>query len=1256
MFPYQSHINRLRDALWKRPGSVISVMVGSGFSRNAEKVRFDAEDIPLWQDIAFAIHRSLDPERANEHQRNTNVPTYTAESALRLGEEYRTAFGRSKLHEFLQQLVRDSDFSPGEAHDRLLRLPWRDVFSTNWDTLLERASSEISTPAYSVVQNMDQLPSMGQPRIVKLHGSLPAHFPLIFTEEDYRTYPIKYAPYVNTVQQAMMESLFLLIGFSGDDPNFLNWSGWVRDNLGEAAPQIYLAGWLDVSPHTRRMLEDRGVIAIDIADHSKAGEWPERMRHQYATEWLLLSLEKGRPYDSSDWPSALKHVGAPVLDHLRPVHEVVDDMPRSDPATSASDTCEPIERIKEVLDVWTHNRKLYPGWLFLPFDSGSRQFSRQTHQWEQHILNGLDDLTPVEQLHAIREMVWRLEILLEPITVEIEAAAERALDAIDCVKCSIDGNYDTRGDWPEIREAWRAVAIALVMDARYECRRDLFDRRLESLKPLLSEDPDTEHRVKQEVCLWVASSLDFDKLDELLDGWDVRNCDPAWILRKAALLTEAGRYQESEALIQTALQFLRKTPTTSRTIASVSREGWALASTLSSKNRDEVFRVWDRLAPLKCNVSLEIDQFSRALEGIEKKEAPLFDFSVRRGKSISISSADHARLIAAYRAIRLPEVVGMSFRINPIHDVFRTQSMAFDIIGSSADVIARAVPELAVRLVLRSCINSEDVILQRLVSRPRVAALADESLVELANSCIGVVEQSLPKLSASEGNIENNSWSERMRVALEVLSRLSSRLPQEMVKTALNISLECYQTPEVAQHIWFRSPVRSLLVRSWQSLSKKGRSVRAFDLLSAPIVGFEGFLAHSHLPDPGALVSSQDLPQDRALVEVPKLRSTVGFLVRGLHSNGASRKRAIVRLMPLVSSGLLTRDESLETANALWEESDPILDNSTVTEYVEDWMYLLLPELEEGKAVRSFREKWLAPTVVSDDEKTAYAINVLSQVGAAVSELERDGKGFFLSKVEQGQIAAQFEHLTEVFSSSTVSIGSTLWYSDEAIRALAARVTTPIPIAEKLFQRIESWLHAQVDPRDQLSDFVMEMKVGIAFAVVPILVRALPDRFETVTKWIRTGLGSEDDSRARGAMAALKTWLSASAKSEMVPVPDDLIREVGAIIAAGRRVALADALICARVVLEEGLPIQRDAIGPLALAGLSHLAEKLQYELDQDSDADVHTLRLFCTQLAACMAKSGFENDAAVVKWLEIGKNDPFSEIRNTLVDPKAAH
>ena len=162
---------------------------------------------------------------------------------LKLAQEYETGFGRSDLHKFLQQSVRDNDFRPAEAHVRLMKLPWRDVFTTNWDTLLETTAERIAERSYSVIRNMDEIPLLGQPRIVKLHGSYPAHFPLIFTEEDYRTYPRKFSPFVNTVQQAMMETVFCLIGFSGDDPNFLQWSGLGARQSGGCSSEDIL-GWL----------------------------------------------------------------------------------------------------------------------------------------------------------------------------------------------------------------------------------------------------------------------------------------------------------------------------------------------------------------------------------------------------------------------------------------------------------------------------------------------------------------------------------------------------------------------------------------------------------------------------------------------------------------------------------------------------------------------------------------------------------------------------------------------------------------------------------------------------------------------------------------------------------------------------------------------------------------------------------------------------------------------------------------------------
>ncbi|MDC5413985.1 SIR2 family protein, partial [Acinetobacter baumannii] len=268
-------------------------MIGAGFSLNAIPTSASAKKFPLWSQVAKNLCSRLYPPSEKIRLEQALTEASGTSGFLRLAQEYEIAFGRGSLHNFIQDSVPDLEYQPSELHYQLLELPWKEVLTTNWDTLLERAQFEIPERNYSIVRTVEELASTPSPRIIKLHGTVPSHIPFIFTEEDYRTYPRKFAPFVNTVQQIMMESTVLLIGFSGDDPNFLQWSGWVRDNLGETAPKIYLAGWLGLSPHRRRMLENNNVVAIDIANHPKANEWPEHLRHHYATEWIIKTLQCG---------------------------------------------------------------------------------------------------------------------------------------------------------------------------------------------------------------------------------------------------------------------------------------------------------------------------------------------------------------------------------------------------------------------------------------------------------------------------------------------------------------------------------------------------------------------------------------------------------------------------------------------------------------------------------------------------------------------------------------------------------------------------------------------------------------------------------------------------------------------------------------------------------------------------------------------------------------------------------------------------
>ena len=582
-FSDQSQFNRVRDALWQRSPNA-TVMVGAGFSRNAETTPPRVNAAPTWRELTEAMCERLYPLAEDGYRNLALASSADTSGALRLAQEYEVAFGRTDLHSFLRKHVRDDQLRPGEMHQRLLELPWRDVFTTNWDTLLERTCRLIPERSYSILRNPDEIPLATSPRIIKLHGSLDGHFPLIFTEEDYRTYPDRFSPFVNTVQQSMMESVFCLLGFSGDDPNFLHWSGWVRDNLGASAPKIYLAGWLSLSQHRRRMLESRNVIAIDLAVHPKARQWPKSVCHERATEWILRSFELGRPYEVSDWPSSSREAASPLPDYLQPVQRVIDHEPKEEPMREPKDDesiDDGLAGVCALLDVWSHNRqKTYPGWLTAPTEVRNKMWS--TREKATTVLDALPELPPLERLNAVRELIWRWELQLEPLTPlettssRLEQEAGGILDRVNCQEQKADGNDVPDADWRLVREAWVTVGLALVTAARLRFDEAEFNKRLEAVLPYQEEDAHVAHYIRHERCLWSIFSLEFASLGKQLDEWDVEGGDPVWMMRKAALQFEMGEDEKAQRLNALALERSRQMDGDVEDIGMLSREAWAL--------------------------------------------------------------------------------------------------------------------------------------------------------------------------------------------------------------------------------------------------------------------------------------------------------------------------------------------------------------------------------------------------------------------------------------------------------------------------------------------------------------------------------------------------------------------------------------------------------------------------------------------------------------------------------------------------------
>ena len=1101
---------------------------------------------------------------------------------------------------------------------------------------------------------------MSQPHIIRLHGSLPSQFPLIITDEDYRTYRDKFDPFVNTVQQAVLETVFCLIGFSGTDPNFIKWAGWVRDKLGDRAPKIYLAGLLDLSPPLRTMLANLDIVHIDLRTHPNVESWPMDRRDEFATEWILYTLERSdRTYDETTWPSPPIRDDMPTLEHLQPIEyrilPVPQDYPHIETNISSSDyNNETLHKVGLVIDAWAHNRRTYPGWLVFPSGQEHSELSWRTNDWEPHILKALPDIEPAERLNAVRELLWLREILLEPTSEDLATAAQNVLSMIDCENRLVAGVEVNRDDWPGIQEAWRTVGFALVTAARLDCNQPLFECLLDALEQSCEDSSDCQHRIHHERCLSAVYALDFEELNRLLDRWQLGDCNQIWRIRKAALLTEIRRHDESGLLLEEALSSIRENDSGLGSIAVATLESWALGSTLNHSTRRAVFRRWDELAALKCHSWDELDHVARAMGGTEEKQnMPSYELGISRAKPVRWSNDRYTRTIAAYRAVRLPEVTGLPLVNIPSGDLPIPTAAASGLLKLAAGELATVNPELSIRLILRVCTYDRDELLLRALSRTRVAILTDDVTTQLAQTCMRIIKYTLPRLLTSDEMKTAISSVERMGVAMEVLSRLALRLTPDMVSAALDIGLECYQTDRVRGHHLLGPPLTSLLRWTWEALPENHRAERVFDLLLAPIVGLDDFEAVSNFPDTSKFIKAKDIPSERTSDSQIYFEEALHFLIRGLRGNDDARSRATLRLIWLVLSGGLTEDELEEIANALWDNADPVMTNASGPNTPLDWVYLVLPETKDGQALDSFKSKWLSHDSEGQEIELDYSSDMIKEVGAAVTGLRGKGRSLDLSIYEEGLIAIHIERLVVMIASDSVSFNFSIGSAIERLDPLMAEITIPEHIAENLFQKAEILLSPQGNSGDSITEFLSDIRIAIGFQLVPGLAKAFPDRVAELAMWLRLGLASDDDARVRSATSALKTWVAELTTANLPQVPEHLLMESGVIIASRRRVGLPGALWCATWVFDKGTQSHQDAISPLILSGLRHLAGELQYAQYQHDD-EVSTLRLLCVRLAWSMGRHGFSDDPAVQQWMHEGQNDPFPEIRNAAMPPES--
>ncbi|MGF6646445.1 SIR2 family NAD-dependent protein deacylase [Paraburkholderia sp. GAS82] len=1207
--PDYSALQQFARALW-RDGTArgAAVLVGAGFSKNALFPAKDSRQPPLWWDLCDAMVEQLYPGRKG------SAPT----NPLRIAEEYRTYFGQAALDDFIRSHFPDRAWQPGALHTELLEFPWSDVLTTNWDTLLERAAENTFDQRYDLVRLEADLPHARAPRVVKLHGSIGDEGPLIFAEEDYRTYPSKHAAFVNLARQIFIENELCLVGFSGDDPNFLEWTGWVRDQLGGKARRVYLVGNLDLAPATRKFLESRNIAPIDFAP--ALGAIPKAARHAEATKLFFEALHAAHPSLLHDWAPA-ESSSFPLLQAGQDAHTKA----RKDDAFAA-------DLLQQTAAVIRRDRETYPSWLVCPASLRNQMRHRSDEAWLLRA-SVLERFEVTERVAILREFLWQR-------TVSYSWIPNQLFEALIALLDSRPVNVDA--------DVLCEFAVALMRRARLHQDEKAFLKWEDFVTQLVPSSDEIRMEARYQKCLFERDQL---KLHELANSASLlESVDPVWMLRRAGLLTEIGFHGHAIKLIRDAATELeRRYRLDHSSIWIKARLGWA--EWISRGTYAGAFQ-----APVDAPKAREFKELLVAprdeIERIETMAAEhyaehrldetglklLFEPGhYRESRQRAPDTVDSSAAAAFYQLDQLMEAVGLPVRTSGI-------SFCADAVGAVAKITYQRTVDWYIWLI-RGMQSHYDKTFDVYFSRIAVAQLPDE----VSSGLISVVRAGadfwVGRLEASQGKEQAEDRSgaiDRLRLHLTVLSRLTVRMSEDEAQATLLYALSLARRNSMQFH-WILEALDELANQSVAGLPPSRQSKLAWEIIDFPLAA-EVQSDTRWWPDVINRIwnSVPDRPGDDA-----RCQRRVQQLLDAAKRGQPSRKEAVHRLSYLSLRGSLQADEHASFGNVLWSEVDAqsglpadtgllssALANLPSPDAIDPRAMVRAVLFQGGQTGDLDAPKLLDTRVLDKKLQNIQSYILAAQIG--IRPEPQEARRLF------DELVAWDPALVE--SRSPMDDSWRKNFLDGMRRhvgtVLAELCAPALDPTSKTGERVST-----------LRTWILKSREWHGLPGMPAFLDTMPDLADDLATLIRRALVGSYSHRVENGVIALRKWATLVQDGSRVALPDNLIDQLVSTIEIRHEHGLPALLYTARYFLERNL-IPEAGVSRL-LSALEDLWLETQYietEATSRRAISLSLVRAECLRLAYAM-KSRISDDGTLDRWIEAGKSDPLPEVRNALLD-----
>ncbi len=702
-----------------------ALMVGSGFSKNADKISLTAKKFLDWNELSDMFYSSIYDEDSNVGKEYC--------SSLRLAQEVEVLSGRSKLEEIIKNAVPDLDYAPSNLYVDLMKLPWVDVFTTNYDTLLERTLENVVNRRYNIVTCQEDLVnSSDAPRIIKLHGSFPSHRPFIITEEDYRTYPVKFAAFVNTVQQALLENVFCMLGFSGEDPNFLKWIGWIRDNLGKANSQkIYMIAVSHVSEASSRLLFEQNIIVVDLEEI-----WPDNSISERITNFLKeLKQEIDKKSKEDKWFDA-----------------------REINITEKTSIRERVNLLKSI-------NNIYPGWIFLPWNMKSKA---------SYILDIIENNSQLkrsnkdDQLDFIYEYLRFSDIAGRPILAQ---TVEMFWNILKNYNENITHKEKTQKIYLQLLRSYRELAD---WDQYDECRKII------NVKLLNYDDKQFLY-----ACDWWSFLYRFndENLKTVLDKWKLSKNDLYWPLIKSSMYSIIGEFSIAEEILKENLAFVRQHLIKNENkeyLSSIEESCVSLINFIRQRNILTETTFEKTLNSSDLSWWEENDKYCLNLKTKEKIERTSkvvnFDLTVTYKTQLASSNTN---IFYALEYLRFLENTGHPFRLG---SVTNTKGLH--------DTINHLAPYYPHWCLMHTLIAQDDKHLDLFFGRAQLAKIPQYDVDIIAKEYLRIIQDVITKVDPKNHFYPSSIYEQSANVLPKIIARLCYKCSIEVLDLILDCTLE----------------------------------------------------------------------------------------------------------------------------------------------------------------------------------------------------------------------------------------------------------------------------------------------------------------------------------------------------------------------------------------------------------------------------------------------------------------------------------